>query len=190
MNLAKRKLVLLDLGGVVFQSFGKSNNEIKWDAISKLNRRYGADLDIGEDLFGNFIDDYNKLTDQQLQGSEFLEKVFDTLDFNKVLVDHLTKDRDIVIVSDNYRENIEYISERYDFASWSIRQVYSYDYKMFKSNPDFFKRLLEELTPYSVEDMIFIDDSLSKLDSAAKHHIKGFRYLNNDQIIEDLKEFS
>lgn len=44
----------------------------------------------------------------------------------------------IVIVSDNYRENIEYISEKYEFSKWAERQFYSFDYKIEKSNPLFF----------------------------------------------------
>lgn len=184
----KKKIVLLDLGGVVFQLSGKSNEEVNWKIIWELNSKYGAEMDLGGNGFGDFLVEYNKLTNQNLKGTEFLEKVFDTLDFNEELIEFLIKGRDIIIVSDNYRENIDYIAKRYDFADWSIMQRYSFDYKMYKSNPDFFVKLLEDIKDHNIKDLIFIDDSESKLNSALKSGIMGIQYKNNEQIIEDLKE--
>jgi FMN phosphatase YigB (HAD superfamily) len=93
-----------------------------------------------------------------------------------------------VIVSDNYRENIEYISNKYHFETWSIKQVYPFDYKMVKTNPDFFKILLEQIKGYSTKDMLFIDDRIEKLESAEKWGIKGILYRNNNQINKELRE--
>ena len=182
-----RKVTLLDLGGVVFQSTGKSNKQIQWKIISELNHKYGYELNIGEDKFSNFLEEYNEITKQYLSGKEFLKSVFDTLEINTELIDLIREDSDIVIVSDNYRENINYISKRYDFQSWAVKQIYSFDYKMEKSNPNLFRRLLEELSEYKKEEIVFIDDSQSKLDSAGKSGIKGILFKNNKQIKEDLK---
>ncbi|MEM8528560.1 MAG: hypothetical protein AAGG68_28235 [Bacteroidota bacterium] len=157
--MRNRKITLLDLGGVVFQSTGISNNEIDWTIISQLNDQYGARMDLGEDVFSDFLSEYNQLTKNSLEGELFLEKVFDTLEFNTALIDFLRKRSNIIIVSDNYRENIAYISKRYHFDEWSIRQVYSYDYQMHKSNPNFFKCLLDDLEDLQYEDLVFIDDS-------------------------------
>ncbi|MEL6718634.1 MAG: hypothetical protein AAFP82_07960, partial [Bacteroidota bacterium] len=117
----KKKIALLDLGGVVFQMFRKSNREIDWEMIWNLNEKYVTET--GGLDFPNFLLEYNELTKQTLKGEEFLEKVFDTLDFNKELIEFIKRDRDIIIVSDNYRENIEYISKRYHFTDWSIQQI-------------------------------------------------------------------
>lgn len=188
--MKKQKITLLDLGGVVFQSTGVSNELINWDTISILNHKYGHDLNIGADVFPVFMDDYNKLTKQSLTGDEFLEAVFDTLEINQELIDMISKESDIIIVSDNYRENIEYISERYAFNRWATKQIYSFDYKMVKSNPDFFKRLLAELGEFKCEDMLFIDDSENKLASANQHGIKGILFKNNQQIKCALEEIN
>lgn len=183
-TLNNRKLVLLDLGGVVFQSRGRSNIEINWDIIWDLN--YKHDDRNGGLHFQAFLKDYNALTRQDLEASIFLEKVFDTLTFNKELIDFLSVNRDIIIVSDNYLENINYISKRFDFSSWSIDGFYSYDYQLYKSDPKFFKKLLLDLRQYDLTDMIFIDDSQSKLDAAAIHGIRGFLYTSNEQIMKAL----
>lgn len=182
------KIVLLDLGGVVFQSTGISNKKIDWTIISILNEKYGYELNIGKDRFLDFLKEYNRLTNQQLIGEEFLKEVFDTLAINNALIETIRKEKDIIIVSDNYRENINYISQRYNFENWSIHQIYSFDYKMMKSNQLFFKRLLIDLKIYDVDEMIFIDDSAKKLESAAKSGIKGILYKNNEQTIKELKQ--
>lgn len=105
------------------------------------------------------------------------------------MIDFVKTDRDIIIVSDNYRENIDYISNRYNFSSWSIKQVYSYEYEMYKSNPKFFKRFLEENNEYDVVDLLLIDDSKSKLESAFQNGINGIQYVTNEQIIREIEEY-
>ncbi len=177
-----KNLILLDLGGVVFQSTGISNGRIDWSIISRLNKKYGHDLNIGDDVFPAFLSEYNALTQQSLSGTTFLESVFDTLEFNTELIEMIRAQSDIVIVSDNYRENIAYISERYDFADWSLKQIYSFDYKMHKSNPVFFQKLLNELSDYKSNDMILIDDSPRNIESARNNGIEGMLFRNNAQV--------
>ncbi len=188
--MKKKKIILLDLGGVVFQSTGISNQIINWKVITKLNSKYGYELNIGKDKFPDFLSEYNQLTNQTLTGIRFLESLFNTLQMNRELVELIRQKHNIIIVSDNYRENIEYISERYDFKSWAIKQIYSYDYNMVKSNPLFFARLSEELTEYDKKEMLFIDDSQNKIASAEKNGIKGILFQNNEQIKRELREYS
>lgn len=187
--MQKRKIILLDLGGVVFQSTGISNKKIQWDVITQLNYKYGHELNIGMDKFPDFLFEYNQLTSQTLKGEEFLKEVFDTLKINQELIDLIRKEHEIIIVSDNYRENIAYISKRYKFKDWAIRQIYSFDYQMVKANPDFFKKLKKDLNSYEVEEMLFIDDSINKVESARKSGIKGIVYRNNQQIKEQLLHY-
>lgn len=177
----KNKTVLLDLGGVVFNSTGQSNEKIDWTIITELNYKYGYQLNIGEDVFPDFIKDYNQMTQHEMKGIEFLKLVFDTLEFNQELIDILSVDHRIIIVSDNYRENIEYISQRYQFSDWADEQYYSFDFKMEKSNSLFFKVLLEKLK-IDLEHSIYIDDSPHKLQSAKRHGIKGILFKNNKQV--------
>jgi len=177
----KNKTVLLDLGGVVFNSTGVSNEKINWTTITELNHKYGFQLNIGEDVFSDFLADYNQMTQQKITGAEFLKLVFDTLEFNQELVDFLSIDHRIIIVSDNYRENIEYISQRYHFSNWAEQQFYSFDFKMHKSNSLFFKLLLEKIN-VDVDNLIFIDDSIKKIESAKLHGIRGILFKNNQQV--------
>lgn len=183
------QIIFLDLGGVVFQSTGKSNSQIDWTIITTLNERYGYDLNIGKDKFPEFMADYNKLTSQNLSGLEFLEKLFDTLEINTELINIVKSYADIVIISDNYKENIEYISKRFDFESWAKAQVYSFDYQLIKSNPQFFQRLVKDFTKYKINSLLLIDDSHEKLKSASDNGIAGIHFHNNDQTERELKTF-
>ena len=121
----KTKTALLDLAGVVFNSTGQSNEKIDWTIITELNYKYGYQLNIGDDVFPDFMSNYNQMTQQEMEGAEFLKLVFDTLGFNQELIDILSIDHRIIIVSDNYRENIEYISPCYQFSDWADEQYYS-----------------------------------------------------------------
>ena len=183
--MKKQSITLLDLGGVVFQSTGQSNATINWPVITELNHQYGHALNIGEDQFPDFLEDYNSRTEQALTGPEFLQAVFDTLEINQALIDWLRQRSEIIIVSDNYRENIAYISERYQFQQWASQQIYSFDYQMVKADPRFFAKLKKDLSDASIEDMIFIDDSIRKIESAARHGIRGILYKSNEQLFRD-----
>ena len=178
------KYILLDLGGVVFNSSGISNNKIDWSIILNLNHKYGHQLNIGEDLFGVFMKEYNQLSNQNLKGDDFLKLVFDTLEFNHELVNFLKEKYPIIIISDNYRKNIEYISQRYHFARWAVQQYYSFDFKLEKKDDDFFKLLLEKIK-VEPEEVIFIDDSDYKIASAQGYGIKGILYKNAKQVKEE-----
>lgn len=183
------KNVLLDLGGVVFQSTGRSNQKINWSIITELNAIYGHDLNIGKDRLPEFLIEYNERTNQSLIAIDFLKEVFDTLDINTELIEFIRRKSEIVIVSDIYRENIEYISKRYKFNSWSVNQIYSFDYKMVKANPLFFEKLLLENQHLSSRELLFIDDSVLKINSATAHGIRAILYEDNSQIKKELKKF-
>lgn len=185
--MKKQKITLLDLGGVVFQSTGISNEIIDWQVITQLNRKYGHELSIGENKFPDFMMEYNTRTNQSLTGKEFLKEIHDTLEINTELIEMIGQQSDIIIVSDNYRENIDYLSKRYDFDNWAIKQIYSFDYKMLKTNPLFFPKLLNDMEAFNIEDMIFIDDSSDKIARAEECGIRSIQYRNNEQIKRALK---
>lgn len=178
--LLHMKHFLLDLGGVVFQSTGRSNQLIQWDIITRLNHQFGYALNVGQDRFPTFMEHYCRLSGQTLNGPDFLKAVFDTLDFNAPLVAFLQSLGSIYIVSDNYRENIAYISQRYRFADWSEKQFYSFDFAMIKEETGFFPRLLQDLD-LPAEELLLIDDSPRKLASAKEVGIAGIQFQTNEQ---------
>lgn len=184
--MKKKPPILLDLGGVTFQSTGISNEVINWTEVSKLNYKYAREMSVGDVGLPAFLADYNAATNQQLADMEFLDAIWDTLEMNTELVDYLNARYEIIIVSDNYRENIEYVAKRFDFASWASQQFYSYDYHLLKEDPPFFERLIKEL-PYPPEELYLIDDSPNKLASAAKVGIGGILFTTNEEVFRALE---
>lgn len=181
MKYKHYKHVLLDLRGVVFQSTGISNRIIQWDIISQLNERYGHQLNIGEDLFSPFILDYNKMTDQQMSGQLFLEEIWNTLKFNRELVDFLNSSFEVHILSDNYRENIEYMTERFSIPSWSKSQFYSFENGLTKMDAALFEKVLAKLN-LMPDEIFLVDDSPGKIQTADSCGIAGILYLDNAQV--------
>lgn len=178
------KNVLLDLGGVVFNSTGLSNEKIDWKIISQLNHKYGHQLNIGEISAQPFLDEYNQLTSQELILADFLQSIFDTLEFNSQLISFLSERAHIYILSDNYRENIAYISKRYKFATWSKKQFYSYDFELTKyQGTKIFELVLQNLD-IKASDLIFIDDSPEKIKFAQQCGIPSIIYKNNQQLFK------
>lgn len=175
------KNVLLDLGGVVFNSTGVSNSKIDWKTISQLNKKYGHQLNLGNISVEPFLEEYNQITNQSLTKTDFLKNIFDTLSFNQKLIEFLQERfENIFILSDNYRENIEYISNRYFFKDWSQSEFYSYDFKMTKSNPQIFQLVLDKLGLTSKE-VFFVDDDSGNIANAKKMGIEGICFQNNIQ---------
>jgi len=42
---------------------------------------------------------------------------------------------------------------------------------------------------YDIKNLLLIDDSISKLESAAENGINGIQYKNNEQIVREIKEY-
>ncbi|MFK8164006.1 MAG: HAD family hydrolase [Lewinella sp.] len=178
--------ILLDLGGVTFQATGQSNATIDWSVISPLNYKYGGKMSVGDVGLPIFLAEYNAATNQHLTEIEFLDAIWDTLEMNTELVNYLKSRYKIIIVSDNYRENIEYVAKRFDFASWASQEFYSYDYGTLKKEPAFFERLINEL-PYPPAELTLIDDSPHKLAAAATVGIKGILFRGTAGVITELE---
>ena len=178
-------ILLLDLGGVVFQSTGISNSVIDWSVISQLNQVYGHRLNLGHDLFPAFLSDYNQLTKQNLNGESFLSQLFDTLRVNQELIDFLQSRFRLFLCSDNYRENITYLAERYEFATWTAGQFYSFQYELCKSDPALFQQILTELAEPG-SSVYLLDDDPNNLRVAATFGIQGVQFMNNEQVFGEL----
>ena len=184
----KCPVLLLDLGGVVFTGPVRHSDTIDWDIIHDLNETYAHDLNIGQDVFDNFITDYNDRVGKIMTQQEFLTELFNTLHYNEELISFAREHFQVIIASDNYRENIEFINRRYDLTSWTEDQFYSYDFQMTKEDPRFFEMLLDQLS-VSPDTFIFLDDSTSKLVAAEKTGIQGIHHTSNATSIAALKRF-
>ncbi len=179
------KTILLDLGGVTFQSSGPSNSVVSWEIINSLNDKYGHELNIGAVSVTPFLEEYNALTNQALSEYQFLDSLHQTIEFNEELVSYLTSKYRVVICSDNYRENIDFLARKHNFDQWADGQIYSYDLKHTKYQPGFFNKVVK-LLGLAPESLCLIDDSPGKIDNAAKVGIKTILFKTNYDVFSVL----
>ncbi len=180
-------VILLDLGGVTFGSTGINIPGIEWKIISELNYKYGSEMCVGKNVFPEFMKEYNSRMNLDWSGEKFLVEIWKTLTFNNELVYDVLAGYDIYIASDNYKENIDYISPIYKFSEWSIKQYMSCDLKCEKGNILFWKKLLEDIN-IPASKLLLIDDSDYKLEAAAQVGIRGLLYKDNSQLVKELSE--
>jgi len=178
--------ILLDLGGVVFNYSGRESETIKWDVVLELNVKFDK-LSLGEDTLENYLAEYNNRTNQSLAPKEFLREIWDTLDYNEELLKYLSQNYLIYILSDNYRENIEYINKRFNLSNYCEGQFYSYDYGMTKRNPEIFRKVLLDIGK-PIEEFTFIDDSDYKIESAQSIGLKSVLYENNQSLFDAIEK--
>ncbi len=182
-------VILLDLGGVAFSSTGIDIPGIEWKIISALNYKYGSEMCVGKNAFPAFLKDYNSQMNLDWSGDKFLVEIWKTLTFNHELVYDVLADYNIYIASDNYKENIDYISPIYKFPEWSLKQYFSCDLKCEKGDIMFWKKLLKDID-IPASQLLLIDDSDYKLNAAAQVGIDGILFKDNNQLAEQLSSLS
>lgn len=72
---------------------------------------------------------------------------------------------------------------------WTIGEVYSYDYQMVKYKYNLFERFIQECKEYDLEQIIFINDSDSKLESAVQQNLVGILNQSSNQSKQNLAEY-
>lgn len=184
--IREQPLILLDLGGVVFDYRGKQSPTINWDIVLELNSTFSG-LSLGKDTLDSYLHEYNTRTSQALSKREFLDDIWDTIEYNEELVRWLQRHFSIYILSDNYRENIEYVTERFNLDSWSEAAYYSYQFGMTKASPELFRQVIKRIGRPAT-DFIFVDDSDYKLETAAQVGLRGVKHVDNESTIAALEK--
>ncbi len=67
-------------------------------------------------------------------------------------------------------------------------QIISSEHKIIKPNPEIFKKMLDMLN-IKPEEAVFVDDRQTNIDGAKKVGINAILFVDNDQLIKDLKKF-
>lgn len=185
-NGTKIKSVVFDLGGVLFTE-GKSV------ALDVLFRDYGYDPAvvgevltcprsrdmrkglISEESFWSWVEglippDYDARTirDEWYKGYALDREVFD-------LVKRLRDDFKLVAFSENIRDRIAYLDEKYRFRALFDVEIYSYDHQAGKRDPEFLEVLLATLVERP-EEILYIDNCRNVLESAERRGLNVVLY--------------
>lgn len=93
----------------------------------------------------------------------------------------------VYYLSDNVRERVNRINNKYNFLEWFEDGIFSHEVGVRKPNPEIYKYTLSK-AQVQPEETIFIDDKQSALDPAKKMGIITILFESPEQLRQDLLE--
>ena len=190
------KAIIFDLGGVLF-----TNGTKKF--IEDMSSKYDIDPEIVKNIMDGDIG--SQYREAKITRDQFWEIVLEKLNINeniKTLEDRwisgynliegtkdiildLAKKYKVYYLSDNVRERVERINDRYNFLSWFDDGVFSHEVGIRKPNPEIYRYILEKALVLP-EEAVFVDDKQSALDPAREMGIATILFESPDQLRQKL----
>ncbi|MBI4097156.1 MAG: HAD family phosphatase [Candidatus Levybacteria bacterium] len=194
------KLIIFDLGGVVFTNGTK--NFAKY-----LSEKYQKDFEETYN-FLNYSDIGNGYREGKITRNGFWKKAKEELqlkeevdELEKIWIncyDLITETKNIILqlknkyklfyLSDNVRERVDALDKKYYFLEWFDDGIFSHDIGVRKPNPRIYELTLKK-AQVRPEEAIFIDDKESSLPPAQNLGIKTILFTSPEQLRKDLKNF-
>lgn len=103
------------------------------------------------------------------------------------LVQTLSNNYQLILLSDHIKEWGEYILDNNQEISIFEHQFFSYEYGKLKTDEGCFEYVLSELK-INPEETIFIDDCQENIDMAKKSGISGVLFENAEQLKKELRK--
>ena len=94
---------------------------------------------------------------------------------------------EIIYLSDNVQERIDYLEEKYHFLQYFKSGVFSHIAGVRKPNPKIYQLALEE-SSNPAENCVYIDDKPNLLDEADKLGMSTIAFVNPDETRKKLRE--
>lgn len=193
------KTIILDLGGVYFTDGTKESIEIissryriEREKVQKvLHGELGALYRRG-DIGGNVFWAKAKLFWGINVHSDLLSEIW--LQSYKVFEGTETAIKqlyhtgyELLYLSDNVRERVQYLSEKYDFLKWFSAGVFSYEVRTRKPDMVMYQAVLAKSTSFA-ENCVYIDDCYELLEPAKQLGMHIIHFKNPIQLVDDLKK--
>lgn len=193
------KLILFDLGGVLFTS---GMNVF----VNSVSKRYGIEEKTIRELV-----DYGKLGSLYREGKitrdEFWKKVISKLDLKETadelekewidgykliegtrnIIIRLSKSFKVMFLSDNVKEREEVLEKKYAFKSLFTGGVFSHEVGVRKPDPRVYKIALEK-AGIKADQTVFIDDKESCLIPAREMGITSILFTSPEELENSLKK--
>jgi len=193
------KTVIFDLGGVYFTDGTKR-------AIDIISQRWNLDQSKVADVFKGKIG--TAYRESQISHDEFWRQAKETLGIDapmeelaeiwlngyvpiegtvEIIKELKEKGYEILYLSDNVQERIDYIEEKYHFLQYFKSGVFSHIAGVRKPNPKIYQLALEE-SSNPAEDCVYIDDKPNLLEEADKLGMATIAFVNADETRKKLIE--
>ncbi|TAL47985.1 hypothetical protein EPN87_01755, partial [archaeon] len=159
-NAVEIRFIICDLGGVYFtdgtsialrkiNEFTKADGEIIDDLFRESPEKEGYLLRIGKldskEFWSIVSKKLNLKSDHISAIREMWHSSYEPINGMKELIQKLRKNYKVVAFSGTFKERVEYLDSKYGLLNDFDDFVFSFDYKMNKKNPDFYRKLLEAI---------------------------------------------
>ncbi len=190
------KLILFDLGGVVF-----TNGTKKF--IADISQRYG----IGSEEVLNILDGVigTKYREGKIGREEFWKLVLEALPLKesvddlekewignyelipgtKVIIEKLRDKYKVMYLSYNVKERVDKLDQKFDFVSWFEGGIFSHEVGMRKPNPKIYEIALQ-MGNVKADESVFVDDKLKMLEPAKAMGMTGLVFESPEKLGKDL----
>lgn len=193
------KTVIFDLGGVYFTNGTKR-------AIDIISRRWNLDSSLVADVFKGKIG--TAYRENQITHEEFWKQAKETLEIEAPMeelaeiwlngyvpiegtVDIIKELKEngyeILYLSDNVQERIDYLEEKYHFLQYFKSGVFSHIVGVRKPNPKIYQLALNE-SSNPAQNCVYIDDKPNLLEEAEKLGMATIAFVNSDETRKKLRE--
>lgn len=188
--------ILFDLGGVLFTNGTKQ-------FIQDISKKYNLEHDFVKNIMDgdlgsqyreakitrdefwksalaklNISENIDDLEDQWINGYELIEGTKD-------IILELAKKYKVYYLSDNVRERVDRINNKYNFLEWFEDGIFSHEVGVRKPNPAIYEYALKKANAQP-ETTIFIDDKQSALDPAKEMGITTILFEDPVKLRESL----
>lgn len=191
------KAIIFDLGGVLFTNgtaafvknimarYGYDETEVRDVLDGKLGSLYREAKISREEFWRRAIEALDlRETMEQLE-SEWVAS-YEIIEGTKNIIEALTKTYKIYFLSDNVRERVEQLEQKYHFLSLFSGGIFSHEVGVRKPDPRLY-RIILDLAQADPQEAIYIDDKHNFLSPAHALGITTFEFTTPDQLKKDLK---
>lgn len=197
MDHSAIKTIVFDLGGVVFTDGTRV-------AITKLSRKYNIPIEVIENLFNGVIgsayrtgnltiyefwntvktelgihEPPEKLSQIWLSGYKPIAGMF------QILEQLRDKNFELLYLSDNVKERVDYLEGKYHFLNFFKNGVFSFSVGVRKPAVQIYEALLH-MTKSLPEECLYIDDVEKFLEPASSLKMQTIHYMNSLQLAHEL----
>ena len=200
--MTKTKCVLFDIGGVLVDwhmswitSEISKRFDIKEDLIILAFDKYLPKLDSGKinesDFWQNIATDTEsdllKNNNESLWDTYFRKNAIPKPDVKKLSIDLKNNGFTIGIIS-NIEKVTHGVVDDWDILSHFEHKFMSYQIGFSKPDPRIYEYVIDKL-PYSPDELLFIDDKPSNVESAKNCGIESIHFTNFDNLQSSLEQF-
>lgn len=193
------KTVIFDLGGVYFtdgtknaielisQKYNISEQKIKDVLKGELGTKYRIGT-ISSDEFWKQAKEYWNINTSSEDLSNIWLQGYTPIIGTDLIIDKLkSSGYEILFLSDNVQERIDYIQKKYPFLNKFKDGVFSHIVHTRKPDPEIYKIILKKST-HPAAECIYIDDKIELLKPAEELGMTGIVFENPSQLEKKLKE--